>query len=334
MKDWESRSETKFKSLSNFHFDDGRKLDITLAYHTLGALNSRADNAVLALHGTTGSGSQFLQPSIADYLYGRGQPLDVTKYFVIMPDAIGHGRSSRPSDGLGPDFPRYDYTDMVEGQHRLVAEHLGINRLRLVLGTSMGGMQTWMWGQKYPDQQALMAIASLPEQITGRNLLWRRMLIELIRSDPEYADGHYGKQPAGLGKAMALFQLMTGGAEHMHSTLRSINAVDTQIKQIDLHARENEDANDVIWEFDASRDYNPAPGLREIRAPLLGVNFADDELNPVALGGLERAVAELPHGRAHTIPAGPETRGHQTLHAAEVWHMHLAEFLTQTEERS
>ncbi|MYZ34583.1 MULTISPECIES: alpha/beta fold hydrolase [unclassified Streptomyces] len=328
--DWNSKAESGFHTVSDFRFDDGHRLDVTLAYHTLGSLNTRADNAVMLLHGTTGSGRQFLQPSIADFLFGSGRPLDVTRFFVIMPDAIGHGRSSRPSEGLGPDFPHYGYGDMVEGQHRLLAEGLGIERLRLLLGTSMGGMQTWIWGQRYPDQRALMAVASLPERITGRNLLWRRMLIHLIESDPGYAEGRYNKQPAGVGHAMALFRLMVGSARHMASDLRSIDVTDRQIEGIESQALDGADANDVIWEFDASRDYDPAPGLQAIRAPLLAVNFEDDELNPVELGGLESAIAEVPHGRAITLPAGPKTRGHQTLHVAEVWCNHLAELLAET----
>ncbi|QXE33838.1 alpha/beta fold hydrolase [Streptomyces sp. GMY02] len=331
MTDWESEAESGFHTVDDFLFDDGHRLDVTLAYHTLGSLNADAGNAVMLLHGTTGSGRQFLQPSIADLLFGSGRPLDTTRFFVIMPDAIGHGRSSRPSEGLGPDFPHYGYGDMVEGQHRLLSEGLGIERLRLLLGTSMGGMQTWLWGQRHPDQRALMAIASLPERITGRNLLWRRMLIRLIESDPGYAGGRYNKQPAGVGHAMALFRLMTGSARHMATGLQTIEDTDGQIEEIESQALDDEDANDVVWEFDASRDYDPAPGLSAIRAPLLAVNFEDDELNPVELGGLERAIASVPHGRAMTLPAGPKTRGHQTLHVAEVWCDHLAELLERTQ---
>ncbi|MFB7272498.1 alpha/beta fold hydrolase [Streptomyces sp. NPDC056244] len=330
--DWQSEAESGFHTVGDFRFDDGHRLDVTLAYHTLGSLDADAGNAVMLLHGTTGSGRQFLEPSIADFLFGSGQPLDVSRFFVILPDAIGHGRSSRPSDGLGPGFPHYGYGDMVEGQHRLLVEGLGVERLRLLLGTSMGGMQTWMWGERYPDQRALMAIASLPERITGRNLLWRRMLIHLIESDPAYGDGRYGKQPAGVGHAMALFQLMAGSARHMASGLRSIDDTDGQIERIASQALDGEDANDVIWEFDASRDYDPEPGLQSIRAPLLAVNFEDDELNPVELGGLERAIAKVPHGRATTLPAGPKSRGHQSLHVAEIWCDHLAELLARTRD--
>jgi homoserine O-acetyltransferase/O-succinyltransferase len=328
---WKSKVEPGQHTISDFRFDDGRRLDVTLAYHTLGSLDADAGNAVMLLHGTTGSGQQFLQPSIADFLFQSGQPLDISRFFVILPDAIGHGGSSRPSDGPGPDFPSYGYGDIVEGQYRLLVHGLGIERLRLLLGTSMGGMQTWMWGERYPDMaQALMAIASLPERVTGRNLLWRRMLIHLIESDPGYAGGRYDEQPAGLGHAMALFQLMVGSPGQMASDLRSIDAADTQVDRTETQALDGEDANDVIWEFDASRDYDPAPELHAIRTPLLAVNFEDDELNPVELGGLEQAIAKVPHGRAMTLPAGPKSRGHQSLHVAEIWCDHLAELLAQT----
>jgi homoserine O-acetyltransferase/O-succinyltransferase len=286
----------------------------------------------MLLHGTIGSGRQFLQPSIGDCLFGSGQPLDVSRFYVILPDAIGHGASSRPSDGLGPDSPRYGYGDIVTAQHRLLTEGLGIERLRLLLGTSMGGMQTWMWGQRHPElAQALMAIASLPERITGRNLLWRRMLIHLIESDPGYAGGRYATQPAGLGHAMALFQLMVGSPRLMASDLRSVEAADARVEQTGRAVQESEDANDVIWWFDASRDYDPAPGLHAIRAPILAVNFADDALNPAELGGLEQAIVQVPRGRAVMLPAGPLSRGHQTLHVAETWRDHLAELLARTE---
>ncbi len=332
MTDWKSKAEPGQYTISDFRFGDGRRLEVTLAYHTLGSLDADAGNAVMLLHGTTGSGRQFLEPSMADFLFGSGQPLDVGRFFVILPDAIGHGGSSRPSDGLGPDFPRYGYGDIVEGQYRLLAEGLGIERLRLLLGTSMGGMQTWMWGERYPDTaRALMAIASLPERITGRNLLWRRMLIDLIESDPGYAGGRYGDQPAGVGHAMALFQLMVGSPRQMASDLPSIEAADSQVDRTEARALDGEDANDVIWEFEASRDYDPAPELHAIRAPLMAVNFADDELNPVELGGLERAIAEVPRGRGTTLPAGPKSRGHQTLHVAEIWRGHVAELLAQTQ---
>jgi homoserine O-acetyltransferase/O-succinyltransferase len=335
MTNWTSEAEPGRHTISDFRFDDGRRLEVDLAYHTLGTLDADAGNAVMLLHGTTGSGQQFLQPSIAEFLFQSGQPLDANRFFVILPDAIGHGGSSRPSDGPGPDFPSYGYGDIVEGQHRLLVHGLGIERLRLLLGTLMGGMQTWMWGERYPDMaQALMPIASLPERVTGRNLLWRRMLIHLIESDPGYAGGRYDVQPAGLGHAMALFQLMAGSPGRMASDLRSIDAADAQVDRTETEALDREDANDVIWEFDASRDYDPAPELHAIRAPLLAVNFEDDELNPVELGSLAQAIAKVPRGRAMTLPTGPKSRGHQSLHVAEIWRDPLTELLAQTETAS
>jgi homoserine O-acetyltransferase/O-succinyltransferase len=330
--DWTGKAKLGRHTIGGFQFDDGRRLDLTLAYRTIGSLDSGAGNAVLLLHGTTGSGQQFLQPSTADFLFDSGQPLDVGRFFVILPDAIGAGLSSRPSDGLGPDFPRYGYGDIVEAQHRLLVQGLGIERLRLLLGTSMGAMQTWMWGERYPDvAQALMPIASLPERITGRNLLWRRMVIDLIESDPGYAAGRYDEQPAGLGHAMALSQLMSGSPRQMASDLRSIDAADAQVNRTERQALEGADANDVIWEFDASRDYDPAPELQAITAPLLAVNFEDDELNPVELGGLERAILKVPHGQAVTLPASPKSLGHETIQFAEIWRGQLAGLLAQTD---
>jgi homoserine O-acetyltransferase/O-succinyltransferase len=331
MSDWKSRAKPGRYTASGFRFDDGRTLDLNLAYHTLGSLDADAGNAVMLLHGTIGSGQQFLQPSVADFLFHPGQPLDVSRFFVILPDAIGHGGSSRPSDGLGPEFPRYGYGDIVTAQHRLLVDGLGIERLRLLLGTSMGGMQTWMWGARYPEMaQALMAVASLPERITGRNLLWRRMLIHLVESDPGYAGGRYVTQPAALGHAMALFQMMVGSPRQMASELSSIQAAEDRLAQVETTVLEAEDANDVIWWFDASRDYDPAPGLHAIQAPLVAVNFEDDLLNPAELGGLEQAIAMVPQGRAIMLPAGPHSRGHQTLHVAASWRDHLAALLEQT----
>jgi homoserine O-acetyltransferase/O-succinyltransferase len=330
--DWTGKAKLGRHTIGGFQFDDGRRLDLTLAYRTIGSLDSDAGNGVLLLHGTTGSGQQFLQPSTADFLFDSGQPLDVGRFFVILPDAIGAGLSSRPSDGLGPDFPRYGYGDIVEAQHRLLVQGLGIERLRLLLGTSMGGMQTWMWGERYPDvAQALMPIASLPERITGRNLLWRRMVIDLIESDPGYAAGRYDEQPAGLGHAMSLSQLMSGSPRQMASDLRSIEAADAQVNRTERQALDGADANDVIWEFDASRDYDPAPELQAITAPLLAVNFEDDELNPVELGGLDRAILKVPHGQAVTLPAGPKSLGHETIQFAEIWRDQLAGLLAQTD---
>ncbi len=292
---------------------------------TLGELAPNGRNAVLMLHGTVGSGEQFLEPGTADALFDRGQPLDVAKYCIVLPDAIGHGLSSKPSNGLGTAFPRYGYGDMVRAQHLLVFEHLGLDRLRLVLGTSMGGMHTWMWGQAYPAlMDALMPIASLPERVTGRNLLMRRIMLALLR--PEGG----GSGRAGLGPAWNLFKLLVDSPLRLAEQFEDIAATDAHVREISAGAMEMENVDDVIWEFEASRDYDPAPGLGRIEALLLAVNFADDEINPAALGGLARAIAKVPRGRAVTLPAGPETRGHQTHQVARLWAHYVAELLEAT----
>lgn len=332
MTDWTGKAERGQHTIGDFRFEDGRRLDVTMAYRTFGTLDSGATNAVMLLHGTGVSSQQFLEPSVADFLFGSGQPLDVDKFFVILPDCLGHGLSSRPSAGLGPDFPRYGYGDAVEAEHRLLVEGLGIERLRLLLGTSMGAMHTWMWAERYPDAaRALMVIACLPDRITGRNLLWRRMLIDLIESDPGYHGGRYDEQPAGLGHAWALVELISGSPRRMASDMPSIEAANMQLKQIEAQTLEGMDANDVAWAFDSSRDYDPAPGLAGIRAPLLAVNFEDDEINLAELGELARGITKVPHGRAVTLPAGPKSRGHLTLYVAEVWRDYLAELLAETE---
>jgi len=318
-----------------FEFDSGERLTVRLHCQTLGTRAPSNSNAVLMLHGTTGSGKQFLQPETANALFGRGQPLDLDQYFVVLPDAIGHGSSSRPSDGPGTDFPKYTYGDIVRAQHQLVTEHLGLSHLRLVLGTSMGGMQTWMWGESYPDMMdALMPIASLPERVTGRNLLMRRIMLELIGSDPDYRQGpSKSSKPPSLGMAWNLFKLLVDSPTRMAGELTEAAAVDKYIRELAAEALSAEDANDVIWEFEASRDYDPGPALDRIQAPLLAVNFEDDEINPVRLGVLSRMIEKVRHGRAVTLQPGALSRGHQTLAIAEVWSECLRELLEQTESR-
>jgi homoserine O-acetyltransferase len=316
--------------VDGFTFADGSELNLRLHYRTLGVLAPDRSNAVLMLHGTTGGGKQFLQPTTADFLFAKGQPLDSSRYFIIFPDAIGHGGSSKPSDGLEARFPRYCYADIVDAQHRLVTEGLGLKRLRLVLGTSMGGMQTWMWGERYPDMMdALLPIASLPERVGGRNLLWRRLLIKIIRLGTEHDAA--GPPAPSLGLAWNLFRLMVDSPARLTTTFTEPGDADAYIDAIAEEALKTEKANDVIWEFDASRDYDPSGGLGLIEAPLLAVNFADDELNPTELGGLERAIAQVKRGHAVTLPAGPKSHGHQTLRIAEVWRDCVRQLLNQTE---
>jgi homoserine O-acetyltransferase/O-succinyltransferase len=328
MTDWLKTARAATYIVPGFKFADGGTLDLRLHYRTLGVLAPDRRNAVLMLHGTTGGGRQFLQPSTADFLFAAGQALDVSKYFIVLPDSIGHGDSSKPSEGLEAAFPHYCYADIVEAQHRLVTEGLGLERLRLVLGTSMGGMQTWMWGERYPEMMdALLPIASLPERVGGRNLLWRRLLIKIIRLGEDQPRGASTQQPLNLGLAWNLFELMVGSPARLATAFAGPGDADNHIQSVAEEAMKAEKVNDVIWEFDASRDYDPSAGLGLIQAPLLAVNFADDELNPLELGELERAIAHVKRGHAVTLPAGPKSRGHQTLRMAEIWQDYVRQLL-------
>ena len=321
--------------IQNFSFSSGESSPVNIHYRTLGkpqrGSSGEVTNAVLLLHGTTGSGKQFLKPETAEHLFGEGNPLDTAKYYVILPDGIGHGKSSKPSDGLKARFPKYTYGDMVEAQCRLVTEKLGITKLRLVLGTSMGGMHAWMWAVRYPDaMQAVLPIACVPGPVKGRNLLWRRMLVNSIVNDPSYHGGDYDSQPASLGLAWNFFTLMTGGAAQLEAKIDSIGTADQTVKTATSTALAEEDANDVVYEFAASRDYDPTNGLTKIKAPVLAVNFADDELNPAQLDVLKQGARNVQRARTVLIPAGPKTKGHQTLQVAELWAPYLQELLDQT----
>jgi homoserine O-acetyltransferase/O-succinyltransferase len=332
MSDWIKTARVAEFTVPGFKFADGGEMDLRLQYRTLGVLAPDRGNAVLMLHGTTGSSKQFLQPSMADFLFTADRPLDAGKYFIILPDAIGHGGSSKPSDGQEDAFPHYSYADIVEAQYWLVTKGLGLKRLRLVLGTSMGGMQTWMWGERYPEMMdALLPIASVPERVSGRNLLWRRLLIKTIQLGEYERRGASSQQPPSLGLAWNLLELMVNSPARLITAFAGPGEADNHIQNIAEEALKVENVNDVIWEFDASRDYDPSAGLGLIRAPLLAVNFADDELNPVELGGLERATAQVKYGRAVTVPVGPKSRGHQTLRMAEVWQDHVRQLLHETE---
>lgn len=323
--DWHQASKDGSFNAEGFAFSDGGHMDVRLAYCTLGTPLPGGGNAVLLLHGTTGRGLQYLQPAFADPMFGPDGPLDAREHFIILPDAVGHGRSSKPSDGMGQDFPRYGYADMVELQHRLVTEGLGLRRLRLVMGASMGGMQTWMWGGRYPDMMdALMPVASLPERVTGRNLLWRRLLLQVARLDEP---GRHDAALRGLGLAWVLFQMMAASPARLAESLDSPEQADAYIRSVADDALAREDLLDVAWEFEASRDYDPAPHLGRIRAPLLAVNFADDAVNPAELGVMDRMIAEVPGGRAVLVPATDSSKGHQTLSEPASWMGHLRELL-------
>ena len=323
--DWQPAPTEGLFVAQSFAFSRGGRMDLRLAYRTLGTLAPDRSNAALLLHGTTGSGRQFLQPAFAGAMFGPGGPLDARSHFVILPDAIGHGGSSKPSDGLKRSFPCYGYADMVAAQHRLVTEGLGLQRLRLVMGTSMGGMQTWMWGGRHPDMMdALMPVASLPERVTGRNLLWRRLLLQLALVDEP---GRHDAPPRGLGLAWVLFQMMAASPARLAEQLGSPEQADAYIQSVVDEALARENLLDVIREFEASWDYDPAEGLLRIQAPLLAVNFADDAVNPADLGVMDRMITQVRDGRALLLPASDASKGHQTLSLPALWIEHLWDLL-------
>jgi homoserine O-acetyltransferase len=317
----------------DFRFQTGETLpEARLHYTLLGeprrGPDGRVANAALLLHGTTGTGRSFLAPGLAGELFGPGQPLDASRYFVILPDSLGRGGSSKPSDGLRARFPRYGYGDLVAAQHRLVTEGLGVDHLRLVLGTSMGGMHTWLWGERHPDfMDALMPIASLPVAIAGRNHLWRRMLAEAVRRDPTWLGGEYLTQPVRWQAMAPLFHLMAGSARDFQEQAPTQAQAELLYDGLVAAAARDYDANDFLAWWEASWDYNPEPDLGRIRARLLAVNFADDLINPPELGLLEPLVARVAGARAVTLPADGRTAGHQTLARAVVWKGCLEELL-------
>jgi homoserine O-acetyltransferase/O-succinyltransferase len=319
--------------IHNFTFASGERLDsLTIHYRTFGHPRRDASgvvrNAVLILHGTTGSGSQFLSPSFANELYGAGQPLDTTVYYIVLPDGIGHGASSRPSEGLHARFPHYDYDDMVDAQHRLLVDHLGVAHLRLVMGTSMGGMHSWVWGERYPDfMDGLVPLASVPTQIAGRNRMLRRMAMEDIRSDPEWKGGDYTSPPRGLRAALQVLYIMSSAPLVQQRAAPTRDKADSVIDAF-LDARmRTMDANDMLYAFDASRNYDPSPRLERITAPVLAINSADDLINPPELGLMERLMPRVRHGRYLLVPTSAITRGHGTHTVAAAWKTPFQEFL-------
>ena len=323
--------------LRDFRFASGETLpELRLHYRTLGAprkdASGRVANAVLILHGTTGSGAQFMADSFAGELFGPGQLLDASKYFIILPDAIGHGRSSKPSDGLRARFPRYGYVDMVEAESRLVREGLGVDHLRLAMGTSMGGMHTWLWASRYPDfSDAWMPLASLPVQISGRNRAWRRVVIDAIRNDPQWANGDYRTPPQSLRVAAEMLWLVGSNPIRRQRDAPTRADADRVLDAYVANFVKTSDANDVLYALESSADYDPGPGLEQIAAPLLAINSADDLINPPELGILEREIRRVKQGRAIVLPLTDRTAGHGTHTLAAVWKHHLAELLAQTE---
>ena len=316
----------------NFRFQTGDVLpELKLGYTTIGSARRNASgaitNAVLLLHGTTGTGANWFSPSLAEALFRDGQPLDAGKYYLIFADSIGLGRSSKPSDGLKSGFPRYGYRDMVDAQYRLVTEGLGVAHLRLVVGTSMGGMHTWLWAESYPGMMdGAVALTSQPSQISGRNFLWRRVIVEAIRNDPEWKGGNYAASPTLFAHVVPIFTAMVDSATHLQEV------APTREKSIAYYDRivqgaKGLDANDYLYRWEASADYDPDAGLEKIRTRFLAINFADDLLNPAELKAVERAMLRIKNGKSVLIPATGKSLGHQTQSQGAVWGPYVAEFL-------
>src|SRR2546423_8370882 len=322
-------------TLRDFKFASGESLpELRIHYRALGRREKTADgktNVVLIMHGTTGSGAQFIRPEFAGELFGKGQPLDATKFFIVLPDGIGHGKSSKPSDDMHAKFPRYGYNDMIEAQYRLLTEGLATNHTRLVMGTSMGGMHTWLWGEKHPEfMDALMPLASLPTQISGRNRVWRRTIIDAIRNDPTWNGGEYKTQPPSLRTASEMLWFMGSNPVLRQKEAPTLTKTDEVIDKFMADHMKTDDANDVLYAVEASHDYDPGPNLEKIRAPLLAINFGDDLINPPELGILEREIKRVPHGRAIVMPFSDKTRGHGSHTVAALWKDQLVKLLKET----
>src|SRR5215510_5507799 len=323
--------------IQNFKFKTGEVLpELSIHYRTIGTPIRDASgvvrNAVLILHGTGGSGSGFLGGGFGGQLFDDGQLLDGNKHFIILPDGIGHSRSSKPSDGLHAKFPHYTYDDMVLAQYKLLTEKLGVNHLRLVMGTSMGAMHTWVWGETYPDfMDALMPLASNPMQIAGRNRVIRKMIMDSIRNDPEWKDGEYTQQPHGLVSALYGLMLMTSTPLQWQKQYPTREAADKYLDDQIRSRMASTDANDMLYQYDSSRNYDPSPKLEAIKAPLLAINSADDFVNPPELGMMEREIKRVKHGRFVLIPISDLTRGHGTHSLPAIWKNYLAELLQESD---
>ncbi|SRR5579859_295036 len=320
--------------IHDFHFASGETLpELRMHYTFLGKpkkdAKGRVTNAVLIMHGTGGSGRSLINDRFSGVLFQKGQLLDAEKYFIILPDGIGHGKSSKPSDGLRARFPQYSYQDMVAAQYALVTQGLEVNHLRLVMGTSMGCMHTFMWAEAYPDfMDALMPLACLPEQIAGRNRVWRDLAMDAIRNDPQWMKGEYTTEPVGALRTVAGLLLIAGSAPiQMQISLPSRDAADEFVQKYMQRQIEDLDANDILYQVNASRDYDPSAGLEKIKAPLLHINSGDDFINPPELGIAERDIKRVKAGRFVLLPASDQTHGHGTHTWAAVWQQYLAQLL-------
>ena len=317
----------------DFKFHTGETMpELRLHYTTVGEPTGQP---VLVLHGTGGSAAAMLTPGFAGELFGPGQPLDASKYYIIIPDSLGHGKSSKPSDGLKTAFPKYDYDDMVDAQYRLIREGLGVKHLRLVIGNSMGGMQTWLWGVKYPDaMDALVPMASQPTEMAARNWMLRRIMLDTIRSDPDYNGGNYTAPPRMMKYAITAYGIASAGGTLAYQSLAPTAAKADKMVDERLAAPLPPDANDFIYQWDSSHDYNPAAGLERIEATVLADNSADDERNPPETGVTDAALKRVKHGRLYLIPASPETRGHLTTGNAAFYKQPLQELLQTAPQRT
>lgn len=322
--------------LRDFQFASGEVLPVLkVHYFTLGTpvrnAEGRVTNAVLLLHGTSGSGAAFLGEGLGGQLLGDGQPLDARRWFIIAPDGIGHGRSSKPSDGLRAKFPRYVYADMVEAQHRLVTEVLHVDHLRLIVGTSMGGMHAWMWAVRYPQfMDAVLPIACLPVQIAGRNRMERRLIVDAIRSDPQWRGGDYDEQPQSLVAVLRTVAISAGSMKRYYEAAPTQEGSDRLLDGMVEPRLKSSDVNDLLYAWDASRDYDPAPDLGRISAAVTAVNFEDDQRNPPELGIMEREIGRVAKGKYVLIPASDRTRGHASLSDAGLWKAELEELLARS----
>jgi homoserine O-acetyltransferase len=325
--------------IHNFKFSSGETLpEVRIHYHAFG--EPRRDshgvvrNAVLIVHGTGGSGGSLIRPEFSGELFGPGQLLDATRYFIVLPDALGHGKSSKPSDGLHARFPRYGYNDMVETEYRLLSDGLGVKHARLIMGTSMGCMHTWLWGEQHAEfMDALMPLACLPTQISGRNRVWRRLVSDAIRNDPAWKGGEYTAQPPALRTALEMTWLVGSNPALRQKEAPTLAAADQVIDDYVAKNGPLDDVNDILYQVESSYDYDPGPGLEKIRAPLYAVNSADDLVNPPELGILERQIHRVPHGKAVVIPFSDQTRGHGSHTIAALWKQYLQELLQISSDR-
>ena len=336
---WASAGKPGDYVIKNFRFTTGEVLpELRLHYTTLGSPRKDAKgivrNAVIVLHGTGGAGTSFLNKNYAGELFAAGKLLDSSKYYIILPDGIGHGASSKPSDGLRAKFPKYTYDDMVESQYLLLTKHLGVNHVRLIMGTSMGCMQGWLWGYQHADfMDGLAPFACVPSQIAGRNRMMRTMAMDAIRSDPMWNSGNYTSQPSGLRVASMMLYMMGSAPLVQQRIAATRDAADSVIRAYLDDRMRTSDANDFLYQFDASRDYDPSPFLAKITAPALYINSADDQVNPPELGMAEKFAAKIVHAKFIMVPISEQTRGHGTHSLPLVWGGFLQDFLTTLVER-